>query len=305
MKDKKLIAIFVSLFLIQIGVYTLLHLWNIKHEPIDNSDFKKNYPNYRTLKKIDLSYKDLKKIPSELSVMNSLEAINLGGNYLTDFPYELLKLPKLERLDLEGNQIESVDFKNKVENRTLRVLILNDNPIQTIAAFNQLLVLEELELSRNKLKFVHVSNRQLKKIRLSFNELKDFPSIYSPNLKELNLVGNNLSEINLHRISPSVQKLYLAGNQINNLQFYSDIFFEESNLKVLDLSNNLLKNYPYALHKFPYLEMLNLSENNISKFDNDIAVPLESLKSFHISTNFFSISDINMGLIFPNLKQSN
>jgi Leucine-rich repeat (LRR) protein len=195
MKDKKLIAIFVSLFLIQIGVYTLLHLWNIKHEPIDNSDFKKDYPNYRTLKKIDLSYKDLKKIPSELSVMNSLEAINLGGNYLT--------------------------------------------------------------------------------------------------------------EINLHRISPSVQKLYLAGNQINNLQFYSDIFFEESNLKVLDLSNNLLKNYPYALHKFPYLEMLNLSENNISKFDNDIAVPLESLKSFHISTNFFSISDINMGLIFPNLKQSN
>lgn len=305
MKDKKLIAIFVSLFVIQIGVYTLLHLWNITYEPINISDFKKDYPNYRVLKTIDLSYKDLKKIPPELSSMSSLEAINLSGNYLTDFPYELLKLPKLGRLNLEGNQIESVDFMNKAENRTLKVLILNDNPIQTIAAFNQLLVLEELELSRNRLRFVSLNNKQLKKIQLSFNELKDFPTIYSPNLKELNLVGNNLSEINLHRISPNIRKLYLADNQINNLQFYSDIFFEESNLRVLDLSNNLLKNYPYALHKFPYLEILNLSENNISKFDNEIAIPLESLKSLNISTNFFSLSDINISSVFPNLKRLN
>src|SRR5690606_30006702 len=60
---------------------------------------------------LDLSSKDLKKIPKEVFDMKDLKTLDLSNNNLNELPSEIENLRNLRVLDLRGNNIYYLPFE--------------------------------------------------------------------------------------------------------------------------------------------------------------------------------------------------
>ena len=83
----------------------------------------------------------------------------------------------------------------------------------------------------------------------------------------------------------STREIHLVYNSLENLS-NSKIFYGLTNLKVLNLSHNFLKELDPKLFDSLYeLKVLDLSFNRLSKLPHDIFEVLENLESLHINHN--------------------
>ena len=138
--------------------------------------------------------------------------------------------------------------------------------------------------------YVAIINLEYKKLG---NEILDyFNKIEFKKLKELNLSGNNLLDINkLGKVKlENLKILDLGGNQIKDINILENVNFKE--LKELYLHNNQISNINILEKvKFEKLEILNLSNNNITNIDIFEKVNFIHLKKLNLFFN--SISDIS------------
>lgn len=195
------------------------------HEVLTKDDIQKagwNRVNFRcsmrniacdetgTVRKVDLSFSQLKELPAEIGSLSQLEELHLRNNELTSLPDELGSLTRLEELDLRSNRLTTLP--PAIAGLTsLEELDLGSNLLAELPAeLGKLTKLEELKLMHNRLESVPPELGRLgdlSTLLLNGNRLatvpKEFGNLWS--LQELDLNKNDLVSLpgelgRLHRL---------------------------------------------------------------------------------------------------------
>uniref|UniRef100_UPI00358E5AD6 vasorin isoform X1 n=2 Tax=Myxine glutinosa TaxID=7769 RepID=UPI00358E5AD6 len=180
---------------------------------------------------------------SSFQGLGHLSSLDLSLNHIADLPPGIFNsLAHLNNLDLTGNQLTAISYVTFRGLQDLERLYLEQNRIVSIAEGS----------------FDHLPN--LLELKLKGNRLTNFPALRTPQLLLLDLSGNPLGRLAPGSLSDiNVEILSLASAALEELQ--ADVFDNASNLRRLDISNNLLRTVPVALQRMPGLVHLNLSHN--------------------------------------------
>ncbi|XP_069485370.1 decorin-like [Ambystoma mexicanum] len=236
--------------------------------------------------KIDFIQLDL------LSEYLSLEFLVLNNNRLTDGGVEgaFEAMPTLTRLFMDANRLSS--FPADLP-QSLLELRMDDNNISHISehAVNTCTSLKVLSLERNAITDASIPSgtfhflRNLKIIRLDFNQLETVPSNLTISLKELFLQHNKITTIPNDVFSqPSeLTSIHLNSNQITNKGIKKKAFRNMKTLETLNMASNLLKVVPKHLPKS--LKTLILSENRITSVEKDAFKKLKNLTEIILTGN--------------------
>uniref|UniRef100_H3A9P1 Wu:fc23c09 n=1 Tax=Latimeria chalumnae TaxID=7897 RepID=H3A9P1_LATCH len=244
--------------------------------------------------KIDLIQLDL------LNGYLSLEFLVLNNNKLMDESIEeaFEGVPKMTRLFLDQNKLSSVPIDLPPSLEELR---LNYNNISYIAeqALARCKSLKVISLNNNSItdesiiKGAFSSLKKLQIIRLNFNQLTTVPANLTTSLKELYLVGNQITRIpeNVFVNSSDLRSLNLNSNQITNEGIIKETFYQMAKLEHLNLGQNLLTSVPQHLPKS--LKVLILNQNSITSVKRNTFLELKILEQIDLSSN--KISTVAMG----------
>ncbi|MEH2151032.1 COR domain-containing protein [Nostoc sp.] len=239
---------------------------------------------------LDLSHKDLKKLPEEIGKLTNLEILDLRYNQLSSLPEEIGKLTNLETLYLRNNQLSSlppeiVQLSNLqslylstnqlsslppeiVQLSNLQNLYLHNNQLSSLPPeIGQLTNLQTIDLYNNQLSSLPPEIGQLTNLQtldLSDNQLSSLPPeiVQLSNLQSLNLDRNQLSSLPLKIVQLSnLQSLYLSTNQLSSLP---PEIVQLSNLQSLNLYSNQLSSLPREIRQLSKLKKLDLRRNPVS-----------------------------------------
>ncbi|XP_072024227.1 uncharacterized protein [Amphiura filiformis] len=185
---------------------------------------------------LQLKNNRIDSLPKEFSFLTKLSVLNLGNNNLKDFPEELASLVSLEKLHLFGNGIQTIDTKILGGLRNLTLLNLNNNQLKSVpSAINRLVNLQYLSLDGNQL-----SSLPSEMCALS-------------HLCELHVANNRLTALPLELgFLVHLSKLHIQKNKIRELP---EGLGKLLRLEVLDVAANELKIFPTELHKLPLREL--------------------------------------------------
>lgn len=248
-----------------------------------------------SLKQLDLSHNQLKKIESTLfERLSSLEVLYLQDNHLTSIaPDSFLRLNSLEKLILSNNQLDTLDanvFRGLKPN--LKSLALDHNQLKGLPdnIFSDLsLQLEDLSLDNNQLAKVPKSISALTQLRTLDMGENNLSALRAGDFNELNqlyglrLAGNQIQIIgtDLFSNSSSLHVLNLAKNRLSKIEQGS--FNNLQQLKALRLDNNVLSDINGIVSALGQLQWLNVSSNQLQWFD--YAFVPRSLQLLDISDN--------------------
>jgi Leucine-rich repeat (LRR) protein len=95
------------------------------------TNLNKNELELFQLQYLNLSFREIKSIPTELGTLAALQTLDLSYNLITSVPKELGNLTQLRTLNLSGNRISSLpkELGNFTE---LQILNLFDNELRVI-----------------------------------------------------------------------------------------------------------------------------------------------------------------------------
>ena len=129
-----------------------------------------NQPLLQNVTELDLSFRRLSVIPSELCFLSNLEVLNLNRNQLTAIdPHTFGNLQNLQKLYLANNQLTVIHPQTFGNLPNLSWLYLNQNQLTAIdpETFSNLLNLQSLFLNQNQIStiapqtFANLQNLQL------------------------------------------------------------------------------------------------------------------------------------------------
>ncbi|KMT00770.1 hypothetical protein BVRB_9g220510 [Beta vulgaris subsp. vulgaris] len=301
------------------GVSETVKYLNLSHNRLTGSLIGQTQL-FENLKVLDLSYNMLSGDLPEFNFVYDLEVLKLSNNRFSGFvPNDLLKGGPLllTDLDLSGNNLTGPI--SIIMSTTLRTLNLSSNglsgelPVLTgdcaildlsnnqfkgnLTRMAKWGNVEFLDLSQNRLtgpipettsQFLHLNYLNLSHNSIRSSLPKDVTQF--PKLSVLDLSFNQLDgplQSGLLTM-PTLQELHLAGNSFNGSIEFSPPP-GQSNLRVLDLSDNHLGGYfPDRFGSLTGLEVLNLAGNNISGSLPTSMNDMSSLTSLDISENHFT-----------------
>lgn len=221
---------------------------NCRHNRLKNSGIPPQVFDLEDLSVVDLSYNDLREIPTDLEHARGLLVLNLAYNRIENIPHQLfVSLVDLIHLDLSGNQLETLppQMRRLV---SLQTLVLNDNPLGHYQ-LRQLPALTSLQV-------LHMRNTQ----RTVINTPVSLDS--SAVLSDVDFSQNGLPRIPdvLYTLS-TLRRLNLSDNAITEVSpVIGDVW---KNLRTLNLSRNKLTSLPAALCKLTTLTRLYLNDNQL------------------------------------------
>ncbi|XP_071806406.1 caspase-2-like [Asterias amurensis] len=179
--------------------------------------------------RVDLNYRNLQKLPSDLFSISELQWLNLNVNRMKDLPADLARLSKLKWLYLENNSFE----------RCPDVVC-------------QLPDLVRLYFSCNSLSYLpgEISNlSNLRWLDLSDNQFTEFPSVLCGGsltfLEKLFLDSNKITYLPSEIASMKTLKLLWLND--NKLEWLPQALCELTELEELQVKNNPLRNLPMFL----------------------------------------------------------
>lgn len=162
----------------------------------------------------------LQKLIIEGEVINKLPRLEqikvLDLQIEEDCKITLLKnFPNVEKLQVRIPEEQKIDICGL---QKLRVLVFNCNNLNSIAAFENLPGLEELDLSNCGLTTVCKLDKltSLKMLNLEENAIESIKGLENlKNLERLNLYDNKISDISLINKLPKLYQINIAGNELN------------------------------------------------------------------------------------------
>jgi leucine-rich repeat protein SHOC2 len=195
----------------------------------------------RNLKRLDLNYNSITRIPSWIDGFEDIVTINLNNNKVSAVDWGIEKLSHLEELSLYNNNLS--EFPSMLYSmKSLRVIDLYYNHIPKITAdIGNLKNLEILYLANNELYTVPDEIGELTNLRelyLHHNKLSNLPASIG-NLTALSIFrinNNNMIEwpVGLKNLK-SLGNFDCSSNQFDILPI-ADLDFK--NLKILSLGGN-------------------------------------------------------------------
>ena len=160
----------------------------------------------------------------------------------------------------------------------------------------------------NKKYNLNIRDTMIDKLDLSFknfgNELlEDLCKIEFQDLKELDLCGNDISDIKILEKAKfkKLEIIFLGNNKLTDINILEKVHFEK--LKELNLNDNIISDISVLEKvKFEKLEKLNLSCNGISDINVLEKVNFKELKILNLYDNNISDIEILGKVQFPKLE---
>lgn len=221
----------------------------------------------------------------ELSAINAgvlaelieMEDLDVSGNSLMDLSF-VKNMPNLKKLHAEGSylgNLSGIEGSHKLE-----VLNLSNNEITSIAGIEKHDHLKSVDLTLNHV--LDISNlsgkEELKTLKLGYNQLEKLNLSNLPELEELQLKNNNLSDLSSLSGLTGLKNLQVDRNSLSNLSFVEKL----SNLQSLSASQNQLTNLK------DFINLSNLQEVIINNNAVDDLSSFEKLLDkglFNLSVN--------------------
>ncbi|KAI4476464.1 hypothetical protein M0804_013592 [Polistes exclamans] len=234
---------------------------------------------------ISLNFSDtiIESLGKDFITTPFITCLNFKGNKIKSIASGAFdSLPALEYLNLAGNDIQYLFSFNGHNN--LKVLILSDNNyVNELHVFGEYPELRYLDLSGNKISVINLpSNYQnffnptskkcifprLKYLDLSRNSLSsfDYPLLFNRNLTNLHLMNNNFYNIDLR-------------NNTNLVELRVDYNYLET------IGSNCPGQYILCMDEMPKLKYFSISNNHLSKIDEDVFLKMPNLVTLDLSNN--------------------
>lgn len=221
---------------------------------------------------LDLSFRGMDEVPTELEALTHLRSVDLSGNVLTQLGRIVARLPHLEKLKANGNQLTRLNPTISKMGQ-LKSLDLSFNTLFYLpASMAKLQSLVELNISHNDLE--ELSNsltemRPLESLDASYNALLRLPNRMHrwKNLRFLSLYGNpGLRELpDSFGGMEKLATLRLGRTGIKELPSLAGL----DQLEELDLAGlNLLSLDP--LKALPNLSRLNLESTTVTHLPHQL-----------------------------------
>ncbi len=136
---------------------------------------------------IDLSKKQLKILPSEISLISNLERLCLAENQLQTLPAECGQLTNLKRLDLSHNKLRTIPPEFKQLEGSLRMLLLNDNNLRIIPEYIKTMNLRKLkyDIDHNDILYMMLTAFCAVFLITTYISIQDQWKVSLPNIKPL------------------------------------------------------------------------------------------------------------------------
>ncbi|XP_042315254.1 transforming growth factor beta activator LRRC32 [Sceloporus undulatus] len=266
-------------------------------------------PHLPELLHLDLSYNEIKSIPSDFfASMSALRFLNLSKNCLRTFVASS-ELISLAILDISSNSLQDLELDASALDE-LQELYLQENSLQALWSdiFTRLPRLWLLNLRSNNLSLCSlysglarkrlaaeedgcvsfVDLPELQHLYLSDNKLKSIPvyGFYRTQLVVLDLSMNwglHIDAKSLTGLEHSLEYLDLHGNGMTTLNLNFPLF---SNLKYLNLSDNQLSWLSPWTEGCCALEVLDLQNNSFSSLKSSKIPSLEkNLRNLYLAGN--------------------
>ena len=167
-----------------LNVITSLNLSNKNLDKIPSLVF-----DCKNLEKLNISHNKLSSIPKEIQTLKKLKVLNLSYNKLTYIPAPICRLPKLKTLDISHNNIKS--FPKQLSSSNIINLIASNNKLDVID-YSLIVNIVKLIVNHNELKNFapHIKLPLLKYLWIknnpcTLNEEKDFNITNLPNIRKI------------------------------------------------------------------------------------------------------------------------
>ncbi|CAH0562577.1 unnamed protein product [Brassicogethes aeneus] len=266
------------------------------------------------IEQIDLSFNKIEELPADIFINNQeLEIVYLDNNPLRHF--SLNTSNNIEFLSARACQLTKFDQSSTKFLDGLSELYLNDNQIDAIRGIDlahmpELLI---IDLSNNKidrlLPDVFENNTKLQKITLDGNKLKYLPifvsaydktfDTYKFSCKNCGLV-KTIAYQTFERLT-GLKELILSGNELTSV---AESFTKLPSLRILDLSNNKLRNIERtAFAKNMRLDTLILSGNEFSVLNANAFESNKKLIVLDVGHNGMRQLWMNNKTVLPSLQK--
>lgn len=242
----------------------------------------------------------LEVVPIQLNP--DLQQIDLRANRILDVDYTLSFYRNLKHLDVSMNRISSLGVHNFELQEYLSHLNVSHNEVTSLGkgTFKGLKSLQVLDLSHNMLESISggafKDTSELEILDLSYNRVTSFDddTIFKTltKLRVIALDGNQILDIPSALLgnlpSPSLEKLTLSDNLIEELTDQSFPPSALSNLKVITLGSNVVSNIEVStFNPLHSLTTLDLSYNNLTFIPTQQLSKLSQLTDLDLSGNVF------------------
>ncbi|KAM4806259.1 leucine-rich repeat-containing protein 40 isoform X1 [Urocitellus parryii] len=234
---------------------------------------------------LDLRDNKLKSVPDEITLLQSLERLDLSNNDISSLPCSLGNL-HLKFLALEGNPLRTIrrEIINKGTQEVLKYLrskIKDDGPSQDSVTETAMTLPSESRVNMHAivaLKLLDYSDKQA-----PFIPDEVFDAVKNNIITSVNFSKNQLCEIP-KRIIELKEMVSDVNLSFNKLSFISLELCMLQKLTFLDLRNNFLSSLPEEMKLLIRLQTINLSFNRF-KMLPEVLYHISTLETILISNN--------------------
>jgi Leucine-rich repeat (LRR) protein len=276
---------------------------------LQNIEKLENCPNLTVL---DLNNNKIENFPEEILNLQNLKTLNLMNNSINDLPPQVSLLQNLVRINIEGNPLKKINSKIRSANAEHLKAYLKTRLPEDIGGSNKINfeIKSNLQQSQNILNYHHNNRLQMNNLNLTvlpIDEIKqsvnlkllvtlDFSNNVIKNLDEI----KNLKSLKNNNISKKSSNLfeYENPNPLKYLNDQFDNFLPE--LREIKFSNNKIEIFPEFFVNFYNVKIIELKNNMISNFFDEICCRLEDSAVILPSLEYLDLS-INKFLILPKI----
>uniref|UniRef100_A0A182MBP0 Uncharacterized protein n=1 Tax=Anopheles culicifacies TaxID=139723 RepID=A0A182MBP0_9DIPT len=284
------------------------------------------------LNKLILSYNNISSIDSmAFNSLGNLVSLLLTGNRLHSLDGKVFgSLTALQTIYLDANELQVIDRNLFSSNIKLQNILLQNNRINVVeegsfvAETHPSSVLSILSLSNNNLTTLNLKTVNVKKLYLANNKLEEvylspsMESVYAKNnrisrillantgimkLTTLDVENNSLTSLETIQHLDSLVNLFLSNNRIGPLNLTSLAKFTK--LEQLGLERTFISNLQHGTFaQQESLKWLDLSYNNLDRFDLDILTSSTALQRIYLDGNRLkSLNYQYLKKTFPSLME--
>ncbi|XP_023618645.1 leucine-rich repeat-containing protein 40 isoform X2 [Myotis lucifugus] len=233
---------------------------------------------------LDLRDNKLKSVPDEITLLQSLERLDLSNNDISSLPYSLGKL-HLKFLALEGNPMRTIrrEIINKGTQEVLKYLrskIKDDGPSQSDSVIETAMTLpSESRVNVHAIITLKILDYSDKQTTLIPDEV--FDAVKSNIITSINFSKNQLCEIpkRIIELKEMVSDVNLGFNKLSLISLELCML---QKLTFLDLRFKIL---PEVLYRISTLETILISNNQVGSVNPEKLKIMENLVTLDLQNN--------------------